>query len=502
MRIEKSALDSKQSFIVNLGLPMLLFGSIGAIAWAIRGTAGWGGIDGTVLPGLMWGILWYYLSYRRGIDARGVVLWLGLGLALGGELGYGQYVSWIKGDFYVGDEIMPLAPRWGYAWLIMCGIGKAALGGIILGWALGKRVSARTWIIRSVMVVVLLVVMFGWPLIDWLGGHLVQIDPGILFPYSDSGIYSSGLDKHLSRTVYTNTQNFLAVVWWVGALLVAAWQRDRTTLITGLIIGGGFGLGLMQGAMWNLGRVSAPEFIDWWKMWELNAGFNLGLLYAITWYWTTRRAEKAELVGSKITEIKETGSKYPEWRDTMFLASGGFLLLFLVGFEYFFWTGLALSLFYFITMSLTTTGDLDSYQISERRKNVSLVYSIFLLVFLLFHGGSNRLGIILELYQEDAVSQYAWPIERIALFAPVALIITGVAIFKMWQILRPEARQDQMNHIFSGKSLRIIDLMTVMGFIGVLSIWPYKIGVLYAINLCFAIWAFNRLNDYYRKSRE
>jgi len=87
----------------ELVLTVLLFGSIGAITWAIRGTAGWGGVDGTVIPGLMWGILWYYVAFRKGIDARGVVLWLGLGLALGGELGYGQYTSWIRGIFYVGE---------------------------------------------------------------------------------------------------------------------------------------------------------------------------------------------------------------------------------------------------------------------------------------------------------------------------------------------------------------------------------------------------------------
>ncbi|HDP34026.1 MAG TPA: hypothetical protein ENN29_02835, partial [Candidatus Hydrogenedentes bacterium] len=41
--------------LYELWLPMLLFGSMGAIAWAIRGTDGWGGIDGTLVPGLTWG---------------------------------------------------------------------------------------------------------------------------------------------------------------------------------------------------------------------------------------------------------------------------------------------------------------------------------------------------------------------------------------------------------------------------------------------------------------
>ena len=55
--------------VYGLWLPILLFGSMGAITWAIRGTGGWGGIDGTIIPGMTWGLLWYYLCYRKGIDA-------------------------------------------------------------------------------------------------------------------------------------------------------------------------------------------------------------------------------------------------------------------------------------------------------------------------------------------------------------------------------------------------------------------------------------------------
>ena len=126
-------IQGSPSAVQELLLAMLLFGSMGAITWAIRGTAGWGGVDGTVVPGLMWGLLWYYMCWRKGIDARGLVFWLGLGLALGGELGYGQYVSWIRGFFNVGNETIPIAPRTGYIWLVYCGIGWAAPGGIILG---------------------------------------------------------------------------------------------------------------------------------------------------------------------------------------------------------------------------------------------------------------------------------------------------------------------------------------------------------------------------------
>jgi hypothetical protein len=480
----------KHYWIYELWLPILLFGSIGAITWAIRGTAGWGGVDGTILPGMMWGVLWYYLAYRKGIDARGIVLWLGLGISLGGELGYGQYVGWIRGIFSVGEETITIEPWLGYFWLIICGIGWAAPGGILLGWSLGKPVSTGTWVIRSIMLIPLLLVLFAWPVVDWLGVLLLKTNSSILFPNYYLGLYTGDLDSHLSRTVYTNTQNMAVVVWWVAALILALWQKDRTTIITGLIIGGGFGLGFMQSTLWTLGYGIDPNYIDWWKIWELNAGFNLGLLYAVTLYWAIRQVDENAQTSNKIIR-----SKLIEWRETLFLAIGGFILLFFVGFEYFFWPGLILSLWYFISMCLTTRNISNSLHLAERRKNISLAFSVFFLVYLMFHGGSERLGIILGLYNENAVSQYSWPIERIYLFIPVVLVIASVALYKMWRILSPKEIGNHKIKMPSNKSVLITDLMTVMGFIGALSIWPAKIGVLYALFLVFAIWSFNRLEQ-------
>ncbi len=305
---------NKGSVLREFLLVILLFGSMGAITWAIRGTSGWGGVDGTVVPGLMWGILCYYIAFRKGIDARGIVLWLGLGIALGGELGYGQYTSWIRGIFYVGEGTIPIKPWLGYFWFIMCGIGWAAPGGILLGWAIGKRVSMQIWIVRSFLLAVLLVLLFAWPIIDWMGGILLNTNSGILFPNISLGIYTTELDKHLSRTVYTNTQNIAVVIWWILTLITAAWQRDKTTIITGLILGGGFGLGFMQSALWTLGYGFAPTYIDWWKLWELNAGFNLGILYAIVLCWAIRQFNKSYTHETNTSGKKVELNKYSEKR--------------------------------------------------------------------------------------------------------------------------------------------------------------------------------------------
>jgi hypothetical protein len=489
--------EGNRSLLHIFGLSALLSGSMGAITWAIRGSAGWGGVDGTVVPGLMWGLLWYYQCYRIGIDARSIVFWLGMGIALGGELGYGQYTSWILGKFNVGEEIIPIKPWIGYLWLFICGIGWAAPGGILLGWTLGRKMSGGQWILRILLMLVLLVFLFAWPVVDWLASQVVDYLPGLLFPNAGEGIYSGVLDHHLQRTVYTNTQNFAVLLWWGAALILAWLQNDRSTLVTGLLLGCGFGIGFMQSATWCLGYGFAPDFIDWWKLWELNAGFNLGLIYTLVLFLAIHQVDKTHTEPG-FKQIDSEKQKDPNqkilWRNLLFFASAGSILIFFMGFEYFFWTGIFLTVLFFIVVSLTAIKSSSAPQVAERRKNILLVYSFFLLFFLLFHGGSERAGILLGLYSSDAVDQYAWPLERILIFIPIAIVLITCFIKSSWSILHDSwASPDGAKW-----SDRMVDLMTLTGFIGALSIWPEKIGVFYALFLMLALFAFNRLNRIFR----
>jgi len=422
----------KAALLYEIWLPILLFGSIGAITWAIRGTDGWGGIDGTIVPGMTWGLLWYYLCRRKGIDARGVSLWLGLGIALGGELGYGQYVSWIQGNFYmgVGDEIIHVAPWIGYVWFAIAGIGWGAPGGILLGWTLGGKGTFGRWAVRLVAPA----------LAGYLAWLLVRGCPFLFFPNHSLGIYKGELDHHLERTVYTNTQNFVVLAWWIGAMIVAAFQRDRTTLVVGALIGGGFGIGFTLGALWCLGYTYAPGYIDWWKIWELNAGFNLGLLYAVTLYWAIRQVDKTQ---------QENGLP-PSPSEPV-----------------------------------------------KKLRGLSLVASLFLLLYVMFRGASLRTGVLLELYDPKNINQYDWPLARTLVFAPMAAVAIGIALVGVWRILM--SPRDFGVQTVKGTRLpeRTIDLFTTIGLVGAITIWPSEIGVLYALFLCFATFALTRLNRHF-----
>ena len=72
----------------------------------------------------------------------------------------------------------------------------------------------------------------------------------------------------------------------------------------------------------------------------------------------------------------------------------------------------------------------------NRRRAISLTYSAFLLLFIMFRGVTSRTGILLELYEAKDVHQYAWPKARVVLFAPACILIVGATLLRMGRILQ------------------------------------------------------------------
>jgi hypothetical protein len=70
-----------------------------------------------------------------------------------------------------------------------------------------------------------------------------------------------------------------------------------------------------------------------------------------------------------------------------------------------------------------------------------------------------------------------------------------VAVWKTIQIIRTTSFPKQAGHDASRWSVYMIDLMAVIGFVGALSIWPAKIGVLYALFIFLALFALSRMSN-------
>ncbi|MCB9206336.1 MAG: hypothetical protein H6611_03300 [Ignavibacteriales bacterium] len=445
----------------------MLFGSAGAITWAIRGTSGWGGVDGTIIPGLTFGIIWFYLSHRKNIDARSIILWLGLGIALGGELGYGQYVGWIRNIFSYGNEKLFVDSIHGYVWFVICGIGWAAPGAIILGWVIDSNVSINNWIVRAILLILILIILFSPETIDWLSEIFVEKDFAFLFPNFDSGIYSN-IDKNLERTLYTNTQNFAVLIWFIISLFMSLIHRERTTFQIGVILGLGFGLGFMQSALWTIGYGLNPNFIDWWKIWELNSGFNIGILYAIIFF----------IFHNKINQSRNN-KKISEKTITVFQAISGFTLLYFVGFEYFQLINTIIAFLFLIVLLSLLLNEKDEIKIKEKRINIVFHFSIFYLLFILFHGVTERLGVVFELFYEDAVDQYSWPLERIVLFIPFLISILFYLYIKTKKIFSGYYFFEIDSETIIEWNRKLIILTSLITLIGIISIWPAKISIFY-----------------------
>jgi hypothetical protein len=287
-------------------------------------------------------------------------------------------------------------------------------------------------------------------------------------------------------------------------MLLAAIQRDRSSFAMGAIVGGGFGLGFMTAAAWCLGYEYAPGYIDWWKMWELNAGFSLGLLYAVALYWCIRRVDATHGPdGKPLAQALDCGTLQPNamtWNTRVALETlAVFAMVLTIYLEGETAVSMAIGLLYVVFISwlmLKAGRGLAIDVAAELRGGISLSFTVFLFLFVTLHGATSTMGIMLELYPPESVDQYAWPPERVLLFLPMAVAVAVGVTYHLVRILVTPA-QAKTAFERSRISDRVVDLMTGLAAVGAISIWPSKIGALYAVFLAFGLWALNALNRPY-----
>ena len=225
------------------------------------------------------------------------------------------------------------------------------------------------------------------------------------------------------------------------------------------------------------------------------------MLYVIVLYWATRQVDQThEPNGEPRPALKPEPAPFAigVWAKSGFMALGGFALLFAAGLEFtfwfYFWRALLLGLFFAILMFLATWR--PARHVNDLRKDLSLAFSVFLLLFIMIQGATSRTGVVLELYRPEDVGQYAWPQARIALFVPAVALLFGVTVIHMQRIFRRATAAEAPVTVPAHHAGRMIDLFAFIGVVGAVTIWPSEIGVLYAVFLGFALYAFTRLNHH------
>jgi Ca2+/Na+ antiporter len=186
-------------------------------------------------------------------------------------------------------------------------------------------------------------------------------------------------------------------------------------------------------------------------MWELQAGFFLGCLYVLALYWATREVDKIHNSDGTPVVTLETRIKH----------------------------GIR----------------------QERYRGVSLILTVASLLYILFRGGSCLIGGLLGFYDPSKIDQYSWPVGRIVIFAPIAVLIVGIAFTKMRRHVRLAQTRDSQTFQVQNLHENMTSLIVAITVVGIATIWPSKIGVLYAALLWVAMFAMNRLGYHYDSIR-
>ena len=80
----------------DLVLPTLLFMALGAMTWAVRGSSGFGAVNGCVFAGVTWGAAWWFIArdpaarQSRRYSSGWIILALTIGIGISGNRGWMQ----------------------------------------------------------------------------------------------------------------------------------------------------------------------------------------------------------------------------------------------------------------------------------------------------------------------------------------------------------------------------------------------------------------------------
>ena len=299
----------------------LIFGFMGAFFWAIRGTSGFGGSQGGLLAGVGWGILWYVFSR---LDGRGrqrpygtdaMLAAITFGIAYGGMTGYGVYIRWIQGSFYLNlpEGSRPIGAWTGYAMLFICGLHWGGVPGAFMAWcAPRKPLNHTNWAIR---------VGAGF-LGAFLASAVVRLFPDWFLPFYDEGIYEVAEYRTAQRALGSIRNIAPHVGFFLGFLAYEIGRKDWRAVGMILIMAFGFAIPFTIGGYWHTFHGSEVH-IDWWKNWEMTIGFGGGLAFGLAFY-LFNRPDPSFGPRKPTVNVRIWGGAFPVWFTSCFIFMNGY----------------------------------------------------------------------------------------------------------------------------------------------------------------------------------
>ncbi|MCX5770617.1 MAG: hypothetical protein NTZ09_10140 [Candidatus Hydrogenedentes bacterium] len=292
--------ENTTDLVHDLVLPTVLFATLGAMTWAIRGCSGFGGESGCLFAGVLWAVAWWFIAREpageqsRPYSSGWVVLAMAFGIAISGMRGWMQWPAFFEGHLqtnYAAGEYVPISRAYGFLWLFIAGVPWAGLGACMLAWCGShQRTSWWQWLVRIGCGVA------GYFVAMWLYNAL----PQVFLP-----LYSSMAERYqdweanpnLRRLINDNRAAITHLGVYLGFLGFEIGRKDwrNVTLILTVGVLNGLGWAALQNWKWAPGVWPEVNF-NWWRCWESSGGISIGIAYGVAYFLVNRRLSDAERV--------------------------------------------------------------------------------------------------------------------------------------------------------------------------------------------------------------
>jgi hypothetical protein len=296
------------NFADDFVLPTLLFMALGAMTWAVRGSSGFGAVNGCVFAGVMWGTAWWFISrdpaarQSRRYSSGWIILALTVGIGISGNRGWMQWPSFFEGHLQLNTaqgRFAPIPRIYGFVWLFIAGVPWAGLGACLLAWCAPQRpLNALDWVIR-----------LGFGICTaLLAGMLFRLFPEVFLPLIKSlrqEYADLGTNPNLRRLIGDNRAALMHLGFYLGFLGYEAVRKDwkNVMLISTVGLVNGIGWALCQNWRWAAGLWPQANF-NWWRCWESCGGISIGAAYGLAYYLVNRKTRAdQQAVGTPLPNL-------------------------------------------------------------------------------------------------------------------------------------------------------------------------------------------------------